>query len=129
MIHNTNQLMIQSKIIAQDKTPIQTGNLRYNAMRAYITPTGFRLTSLFTAAFYGGILDVSKKTSKYRWWSSGVHLAVGAFIKASADNKKSLLQQPNRLVAKFAPDNPQRLERYYNSMVADEGRNKFIAGV
>jgi hypothetical protein len=48
------QLMTECKVIAQSLAPIDTGNLRYNAIRAYNTPTGFRMVSmLYTAAFYG----------------------------------------------------------------------------
>jgi hypothetical protein len=32
MIKNTIQLMTESKVIAQSLTPIDTGNLRYNAI-------------------------------------------------------------------------------------------------
>jgi len=43
MNHNTLELMRQSKTIAQSVAPFDTGNLRYNAIRAYQTPKGFRI--------------------------------------------------------------------------------------
>ena len=132
MIKNIDQLRNESKVIAQNLTPFDTGNLRYNAMRAYNTPTGFRLTSLFTAAFYGGILDTHgvRGGDKHKgWWSTGVYTAVATYIHSSLNNRQSSFEQANANVSKFAANDPERRARFYNSMVADSGRDKFIAGV
>lgn len=128
MIKNTIQLMNESKVIAQNLAPFDTGNLRHNSIRAYKTPTGFRIVSLFTAAFYGAILN-EKKGKHKGWWSTGVYTAVGTYINASMNERKSSFDQANANVSKFAADDPERRARFYNSMVADEGRDKFIAGV
>jgi hypothetical protein len=131
MIKNTIQLMNDSKVIAQQLSPIDTGNLRYNAIRAYRTPTGFRVVMLYTAAFYGAILDQPPKEGTRQhtgWWSTSVYTAIGSYIDSVLNNKKSNFQVDHAGVAKFAPDNPERRARFYNSMVADEGREKFLAG-
>ena len=132
MIKNTVQLMNESKVIAQNLAPFDTGNLRYNAIRAYPTPTGFRIVSLFTAAFYGAILDTHgvRGGDKHKgWWSTGVYTAVSTYINASLNNRQNSFEQANANVSKFAADDPERRARFYNSMVADSGRDKFIAGV
>ena len=137
MTHNLMELMRQSKVIAQSFTPIDTGNLRYNAIRAYQTPTGFRIVMLYTAAFYGALLDEygvrsgsSYTGTKHKgWWSTSVYTGVSRFIHSSLNNRKSSAEMANRLVSKYAPDNPARQARFYNSQVADSGRDKFLAGV
>lgn len=129
MTHNTIELMRQSKVIAQNKAPIDTGNLRYNAIRAYPTPQGFRIVMSYTTAFYGAILDQYGKGGTKGWWSEGVYLAVSNFIHSSMNNRKSTFEQANENVSKFAPNNPARQARFYNSQVADSGRDKFLAGV
>jgi hypothetical protein len=132
MNHNTLELMRQSKTIAQSVAPFDTGNLRYNAIRAYQTPTGFRIAMLYTAAFYGAILNeygVRGGDTHKGWWSTNVYTKVSTFIHSSLNNRKSTFEQANKNVAKFAPDNPARQARFYNSQVADEGRDKFLAGV
>lgn len=129
MTHNTIELMRQSKVIAQAKAPIDTGNLRYNAIRAYQTPQGFRIVMSYTTAFYGAILDQYGQGGTKGWWSTGVYTAVSNFIHSSLNNRKSTFEQSNKNVAKFAPNNPARQARFYNSMIADEGRDKFLAGV
>jgi hypothetical protein len=131
MIKNTIQLMTESKVIAQSLTPIDTGNLRYNAIRAYKTPTGFRIAMLYTAAFYGAILNeygVRGGDTHKGWWSTGVYTAVSNYIHSSLNNRQSTYERADRTVAKFAPDNLERQAKFYNSMVADEGREKFLAG-
>jgi hypothetical protein len=110
--------------------PFDTGNLRYNAIRAYRTPTGFRVVMLYTAAFYGAILDQPPKEGTRQhtgWWSTKCTLHV-QYIDSVLNNKQSNFQVDHAGVAKFAPDNPERQARFYNSMVADEGREKFLAG-
>ena len=131
MIKNTVQLMHDAKNIAQQLAPFDTGNLRYNAIRAYITPTGFRVVMLYSAAFYGAILDQPPKegTRKHTgWWSTGVAVDVPKYVDAVLNNKRSNIQVDHPGIAKFAQDNPLRKARFYNSMVADEGRDKFLAG-
>jgi hypothetical protein len=112
MIKNTIQLMTESKVIAQSLTPIDTGNLRYNAIRAYKTPTGFRIAMLYTAAFYGAILneygvrggDTAQRLVEY----IGVYtLHVSNYIHSSLNNRQSTYERADRTVAKFAPDNPR----------------------
>jgi hypothetical protein len=132
MIKNTTQLMNDCKNIAQQLAPFDTGNLRYNAIRAYITPTGFRVTMLYTAAFYGAILDAPGDQAPQMhkgWWSTNAYLAVTSYVDAVLNNKQSNVQVDHAGIAKFAKDNPERRARFYNSMVADSGRDKFIAGV
>jgi hypothetical protein len=132
MIKNTTQLMNDSKNIAQQLAPFDTGNLRYNAIRAYITPTGFRVTMLYTAAFYGAILNTygARTTKQHKnWWSTNVYTAVTTYVDAVLNNKQSNFQTDHAGIAKFAADDPERRARFYNSMVADSGRDKFIAGV
>jgi hypothetical protein len=131
MIKNTIQLMTESKVIAQSLTPIDTGNLRYNAIRAYLTPRGFRVVMLYSVAFYGAILDQPPKegTRKHTgWWSTSVTTDVPKYVDAVLNNKRSNIQVDHPGIAKFAEDNPLRKARFYNSMVADEGREKFLAG-
>lgn len=134
MIKNTLQLMNDSKKIAQQLAPFDTGNLRYNAIRAYKTPTGFRIVSLYTAAFYGHLLDQRKEIKgrqnvHYGWWTTSVRTDVGKYVDAVLNNKRSNIQVDHEGIAAFAPDNPERKARFYNSMVADEGREKYLAGV
>ena len=125
MIKNTIQLMQDSKLIAQQLAPFDTGNLRYNAIRAYPTQRGFRVVVLYTAAFYGVILDTrgvrGKSTKHQGWWSTGVRGAVTSYVDAVLNNKKSNFQIDNANIAKFAEDNPARRARFYNSIVADVG--------
>jgi hypothetical protein len=131
MIKNTEQLKNECRVIARSLAPFDTGNLRYNAIIAYNTPTGFALVSRFTVAFYGNILDeygVRGGDKHKGWWSSGVYLAVSNYIHSSLNNRQSTYERADRTVAKFAPDNTIRREKFYNSMVADEGREKFLAG-
>ena len=131
MIKNTIQLMNESKTIVQSVTPVDTGNLRDNAIRAYKTPTGFRIVMLYTAAFYGAILDTpgSKAPQMHKgWWSTGARGKVMAYIDASLNNRKSTLHQANTNIAKFKSDDIAKQSRFYNSMVADAGREKFFGG-
>jgi hypothetical protein len=131
MIKNTIQLMNESKTIVQSVTPVDTGNLRDNAIRAYKTPTGFRIVMLYTAAFYGAILNTpgSKAPQMHKgWWSTGARGKVMAYIDASLNNRKSTLHQSNTNIAKFKSDDIAKQSRFYNSMVADEGRDKFFGG-
>lgn len=124
--------MVEAKTIAQSLTPIDTGNLRYNSIRAYPTPNGFRIVSLFTVAFYGNILDLygagAAQTQK-GWWSEGVVTAVGAYINAVLNGERSNFQVPNKQVADFAPDNPARKKRFFNSMVADSARDAYLSRI
>jgi hypothetical protein len=132
MTKNTMQLMNDSKNIAQQLAPLDTGNLRYNAIRAYSTPTGFRVSMLYTAAFYGAILNTPgpQAPQKHKgWWSTNVYTAVTSYVDAVLNNKQSNFQTDHAGIAKFAADDPERRARFYNSMVADAGRDKFIAGV
>jgi hypothetical protein len=131
MIKNTIQLMNESKTIVQSVTPVDTGNLRDNAIRAYKTPTGFRIVMLYTAAFYGAILNTpgSKAPQMHKgWWSTGARGKVMAYIDASLNNRKSTLHQANTNIAKFKSDDIAKQSRFYNSMVADAGREKFFGG-
>lgn len=127
MTHNTIELMRQSKVIAQNKAPFDTGNLRYNAIRAYKTPQGFRIVMLYTAAFYGAILNEYGKGGTKGWWSTGVYTAVSTFIHSSLNNRKSAFEQASANVGKFAEGNPERQKRFYNSIVADVGHAKASA--
>jgi hypothetical protein len=129
MSKNTLNLMNVSKSIAQELAPFDTGNLRFNSIRAYLTPTGFRVTSLYTVAFYGAILDtygVRGGTKHQGWWSTEVNLSIGRFIDSILNEKKNNTQQPNVNVAKFGQGNPERQARFYNSMVADSARNAYL---
>jgi len=131
MIKDTIQLMNESKMIARSIAPVDTGNLRDNAIRAYKTPTGFRLVTLYTAAFYGVILDtygVRNGTKHKGWWSTEVYTAVSRMIHSSLNNRKSQFEMANRLVANFKPVDESKQPRFYNSMVADAGRDKFLGG-
>ena len=131
MIKNTIQLMNEAKTIVQSVTPVETGNLRDNAIRAYKTPTGFRVVMLYTAAFYGAILNTPgpKAPQMHKgWWSTGARGKVMAYIDASLNNRKSTLHQANSNIAKFKSDDIAKQSRFYNSMVADEGRDKFFGG-
>jgi hypothetical protein len=132
MIKNTIQLMNDSKRIAQSVTPVDTGNLRDNAIRAYKTPTGFRIVMLYTAAFYGAILNTpgSKAPQMHKgWWSTGATGKVMAYVDSSLNNRKSTLHRADEKIAKFKSDDIAKQKRFYNSMVADEGRDKFLGGV
>jgi hypothetical protein len=128
--------MLESKVLAKSLAPIDTGNLRDNAIRAYKTPTGFRVVTLYTAAFYGIILDTygvrssqSYIGTKHKgWWSTGVYTAMSRMIHSSLNNRKSTFEMSNRLVANFKVDEKAKQARFYNSMVADEGREKFLGG-
>ncbi len=123
--------MNESKTIVQSVTPVDTGNLRDNAIRAYKTPTGFRIVMLYTAAFYGAILNTpgSKAPQMHKgWWSTGARGKVMAYIDASLNNRKSTLHQANTNIAKFKSDDIAKQSRFYNSMVADAGREKFFGG-
>jgi hypothetical protein len=131
MIKNTVQLMNESKTIVQSVTPVDTGNLRDNAIRAYITPTGFRIVMLYTTAFYGAILDTPGPEAPQMhagWWSTAAHGKVMAYVDASLNNKQNTLHQANTNIAKFKSDDIAKQERFYNSMVADAGRDKFFGG-
>ena len=127
MTKNTIQLMNDSKKIAQQLAPFDTGNLRYNAIRAYPTPQGFRIVMLYTAAFYGAILDKSKRGGRQGWWSTNVYSKVTTYVRSVLNNKKSTFEIDHKGIAKFAQDNPERQRRFYNSIVADVGHAK--AGV
>jgi hypothetical protein len=127
MIKNTNELMADSLAIAQQLAPFDTGNLRHNAIRAYITPTGYRVVMLYTAAFYGVILNQSQ--NKHKGWWDNARLTIIDYVDAALNNKKSNFQIDHEGIAKFAADDPRRRARFHNSMVADSGRDKFIAGV
>jgi hypothetical protein len=132
MIKNTIQLMNDSKRIAQSVTPVDTGNLRDNAIRAYKTPTGFRIVTLYTAAFYGVILDTygARGTGQHKgWWTTGATGKVMAYVDSSLNNRKSTLHRADEKIAKFKSDDIAKQKRFYNSMVADEGRDKFLGGV
>ncbi len=119
--------MNESKTIAQGSTPVDTGNLRDNAIRAYITPTGFRIVMLYTAAFYGAILD--EYGPKHEgWFSTGVYTNVSTYIHSSLNNRKSTMERADANIAKFKSDDTKKQARFYNSMVADEGRDKFVGG-
>jgi hypothetical protein len=124
MIKNTIQLMNDAKVIAQQNAPFQTGNLRYNAIRAYPTPQGFRVVMLFTVAFYGAILDKTKN-KKSGWWSVSTLSDITTYVDAVLNNKQSNIQVDHAGVAKFAADDPARKARFYNSMIGDEGRALF----
>lgn len=125
MRHNLQQLMRQSKIVAQSLAPFDTGNLRYNSFRAFMTPdqNGFIITSLFTVAFYGRLLDTygagRQKTHK-GWWSVGVTKAIGSFVNASLNDRMSTFEQSNTLVSQFAKDDPSRRSRFYDSQIGDD---------
>ena len=124
--------MNDSKRIAQSVTPVDTGNLRDNAIRAYKTPTGFRIVMLYTAAFYGAILNTpgSKAPQMHKgWWSTGARGKVMAYVDSSLNNRKSTLHRADEKIAKFKSDDIAKQKRFYNSMVADEGRDKFLGGV
>ena len=118
--------MNECKVIAQALTPMDTGNLRYNSYRVYGTPTGFRITSMFTVAPYGLILDISKKSKHYGWWHNKVFMSLSTYIKSAVDVRRSNFEQASRLVTEFAKTNDERMDRFYNSMIADEGRDAFL---
>jgi hypothetical protein len=129
MRYNVIQLMRQSKVIAQSLTPMDTGNLRYNSIVTYPTPNGFRITSRYTVAFYGALLDTygagQKKTHK-GWWSINVAKAVATFVEASLNDRRSTFQQASVMVSQFAADNPERRSTFYNAMIPDKGRQSFV---
>jgi hypothetical protein len=130
MIKNTVQLMNESKVIAQSVAPVETGNLRDNAIRAYLTPTGFRIVVLYTAAFYGAILDtygVRGGTKHQGWWSTNAFTKVSTYIHSSLNNRQSMFEQSTTHIAKFASDDSAKQQRFYNSIVADVGRDKAMA--
>lgn len=130
MIKDTIQLMNDSKRIAQSVTPVDTGNLRDNAIRAYLTPTGFRIVTLYTAAFYGVILDTygARGTNEHKgWWSTGVRGKISTFISSSLNNRKSMFEQSTTQIAKYKSDDIAKQKRFYNSIVADVGRDKALA--
>lgn len=124
--------MMEAKTIAQSIAPFDTGNLRYNSIRAYLTPQGFRIVSLFTVAFYGNLLDqygAGPNKTRQGWWSEEVTSSVGGYIDAVLNGQRSNFQIPNEQVAKFAPDNPARKRRFYNSMVADTARDAYLSRI
>jgi hypothetical protein len=132
MNKNTVSIMREAKIIAQNEAPFDTGNLRYNSIRAYKTPNGFRIISMFTVAFYGNLLDVygARVTRQHRgWWSNGVTTSVGFYIDAVMNNKRSSVHIPTDQVSNFAPDNPARKKRFFNSMVADSARDAYLSRI
>lgn len=131
MSKDLKTLMLQAKTIAQQKTPFDTGNLRYNAIKVYKTPTGFRIVSRYNVAPYGSLLD-QRATIKGRankhvgWWTHEANLAVSTFMHANLNDRRNLFQQADGEVSPFAEGDPRRLKRFYNSMVADTGRAKFL---
>jgi hypothetical protein len=117
--------MFQAKKIAQANAPMDTGNLRYNAIHAYPLHdmSGFILTSKFTVAYYGTILDVyggGPKRKHKGWWSEGTFTDVAAFIKSVNNGESQNYQNMNESIAKFAPDNPARKKRFKQSMIEEE---------
>jgi hypothetical protein len=132
MNKNTVSIMQEAKIIAQNEAPLDTGNLRYNSIRAYKTPNGFRIVMLYTVAFYGAILNTpgDEAPQMHRgWWSNGVATSVGFYIDAVMNNKRSSVHIPTDQVSNFAPDNPARKKRFFNSMVADSARDAYISRI
>jgi hypothetical protein len=130
MIKNTVQLMNEAKTIVQSVSPVETGNLRDNAIRAYLTPTGFRIVMLYTAAFYGAILDTPGEKAPQMhagWWSIKARGKVSTYIKSSLNNRKSMFEQSTTHIAKYASDDAAKQRRFYNSIVADVGRDKAFA--
>ena len=124
--------MNEAKVIAQNEAPMDTGNLRYNSIRAYSTPNGFRIISMFTVAFYGNLLDVygARGTGQHKgWWSDGVATAVGGYIDTILNGKRSNFHVPNEEISKFSQDNPARRKRFYNSMVADNARKAYLSRI
>jgi hypothetical protein len=130
---NINQLRRECEAIAKMLTPIDTGNLRYNSIQSYMLPgmNGFRVYSSFPVAPYGVILDVygaGKKKTHKNWWSKNVYLTMSSFLDHAINVKQSNFGFASHKMAKFSLDDPERRERFYNSQVADEGRDKFLGG-
>lgn len=116
--------MNQARKIAQYNAPFDTGNLRYNSIRAYPLHdlSGFVLESKFTVAYYGAILDeygAGPKRLHQGWWSQAVYSDVTSFISAVGNGEERSYQGMNEHVAKFAPDDPARKERRRKSMITD----------
>lgn len=122
-------LMQQATTIVRDKAPFDTGNLRYNAIKSYKTPTGFKIVSRYGVAFYGTLLDqkgAGKNKTHQGWFSTEAYLAVTTYMKSNINDRRNLFEAANAEVAKFADGNPERLKRFYNSIAADDSRNAYF---
>ncbi len=131
---NMIELMRKSKVIAQNLTPFDTGNLRYNAIHVYETREtgGFRILVRYGAAFYGVLLDEypklnDKKNIHYNWWSGKVFDSLDLFLNGTLNYKDNAFQAANESVSKYAENTPGRLKRYSQSMNPDAGREAFYA--
>jgi len=129
MSKDLKTLMHQATTIVRDKAPFDTGNLRYNAIKSYITPTGFKIVSRFGVAFYGTLLDqkgAGKKQTHKGWFSTEANLAVSTYMHSNINDRKGLFEAANAEVAKFAKGDPERLKRFYNSIVPDDSRDAYF---
>jgi hypothetical protein len=115
---NAHLLRLRCVAIAKEIAPKDKGNLAFNSIRSFPTPTGFRIVSLGNVAPYNIFLERGTKFSKQHvgWWSRAVKVAVFRYVDDYYnDNLNSDTSDFNEL-AKKSKNNDQRTELFNKSI-------------
>ena len=119
---NINKLILRAVLLAKDRAPKDTGNLAFNSIRGFRTPTGFRIVQLGNAAPYGSILNYRQKPRSQKeianvgWWSgeNGVYGALNRYMKTNLDSQ--LDSESYKRVALQSKNNERR-EKLFNRSI------------
>jgi len=111
--------MAESKKIAQDMTPKDTGNLAFNALTVKQTNNGFKLVYRYVAADYMHYLNEGTiYTDVHKGWAKKVARQVSAYINMSQNGKRNTMSAAKGRLNQY-PDNTRR----QRTMMASLQRN------
>lgn len=104
--------MKDCETIAKSVSPIDTGMLRNNSIKAYLLNDGFVIDQRFNVAWYGALLNERNyrrkdtgKTTK-GWWSEGVYNSVKLYINSNLNEQLDQITASKEIVAKTAKLKP-----------------------
>ena len=105
--------MKDCQAIAQASSPIDTGNMRHNSIKAYLLNDGFVIEQRFNVAWYGTLLNERDYTRKDNgkttrgWWTNGVYGAVLKYTNDTLNNQQDMISAARQTIAKTAKDAPK----------------------
>lgn len=104
--------MKDCQTIAKSISPIDTGHLRNNSIKAYLLNDGFVVEQRFNVAWYGTLLDQRDYTRKDNgkttrgWWTEGVYNSILAYTRSNLNEQLDQITSSRDIVAKTAKMKP-----------------------
>jgi hypothetical protein len=110
-----------AKIIIQSCAPVLTGNLQQNAIQTLEVSNGYLIFVSDLIAPYGAYLDEGKVAGKGQqsvgWFSEKGFNAIGAYVEATNNGRKTNLRSAKSIVSSNSKDTLARQTTYTRNIL------------